>query len=1274
MKLSLVKITVITILISLVLTSTAVASDWQQFQNNMQNSGQTTDMAPTTNMILGWQQQVGSSGWAGIDVPPIVAQEKVFVYDANGKVWAFNTLTGQEIWGTDLGSAAFQLSTPGYGENKVFIAAQNGNVYALNATDGSIEWQTSVAGASGQLNTPVKYANGRIYAGEWSGDNEYHCLDASDGNILWERASTSGGGYYWAGVCVIGDYIIYGDDNSRLTCVDSTGTLVDEEDLTSIESGAKEIRSSVSYNPGTGRIYLTEKGGNCWAYDFNTATGNMSHAWHTSIGYTTSTPAVYNGKVYVGSSTALNCLSETNGTGFWTFTPNGPVQSSPALSIQNGEAYIYFTTNNANGRGYCIDENGNEVWTYDSGTYTLQGMAISDGWVYFGNDYGDLFALTTESTTQPDLTVTTINTPDNLRNDVINPITATIENIGSGDAGAFEVSLSIDSTTVDTANIASLSPGENTTVELLWTPSSTGSVQLTVSADPGDAIAESDEMNNNLSQTGDVLEKLTVTANVRIEGKNDTVWCGDVSFSSSEIVDSLGVTHYLNEPTALGALDEADTLGGFGYIIVEDPTYGLYVSEINSEPAIGWDGWMYRVNFISAWVGAPEYTLENSDEVLWYFGTWTAPPLKIELDKTNVETDETFTATVTAYNGTSMAFEPVEDAEVYVDTLLQGTTGLDGTLTISISAAGSYQICVDKGTWADYTRSNKVTVDVTGPMSNNIYLTPAHSSVANDDTVQVEIYADTADDFQGGQFYLEYDIGCANVTAITFNSMWPYTTKDFTTYTGAVFATFRKDNPMVSDTQHICTLTIECVNTEYCIGDLHFVLAGEAPSGKDSKLLDDFGTPLTDAAWNDGTFTCMNLPDLAITELYGSEVSGNDYTVTYTVTNMGNADATSGHTTTLYVDGTAVESKAVPVSLAPGVSHTDTFDTGLTMTAPNDLLEACADSNEEVMELEEYNNCMESYYPAGIEIRVDAPDECVDFQEQFTVDIIVDPRNIPVYGVQYMLSFDNSVLHAEWQNEGTFLNHDGASTNMYINNINNGAGLITFAATRYGTPDGVTNPGILATIKFTAIQQGADSNLTLSEVVVANNNGGEILPVDMIDDSVCVDQNNPPVAVGKSMHKYNNEGEKYICRTYLEGSDSYDPDGEIVYWRWGFGDGNYGAGETVDHVYLSWNWNGTGYDPFSVSLTVTDNADPHQLDDTVEFDVIVYTAGDANGDGKVNILDATIVGLEWGEETTCGAYCWDGHERADRADLNNDGKVNILDAVIIGTCWGHTAW
>ena len=309
---------------------------------------------------------------------------------------------------------------------------------------------------------------------------------------------------------------------------------------------------------------------------------------------------------------------------------------------------------------------------------------------------------------------------------------------------------------------------------------------------------------------------------------------------------------------------------------------------------------------------------------------------------------------------------------------------------------------------------------------------------------------------------------------------------------------------------------------------------------------------------------------------------------------------------------------------------------------------------------------------AAPRISVIAPDSEVMFQQQFTVNITVDPMMTEIYGVQYTLSFDNSVLHAEWQNEGTFLNQDGAETNVYINTIDNGAGTISFAATRVDVTTGVTDPGTLAVIKFTAIRKGVCSDMTLSDVVAADENGGRIDPVDITNSSVCVDENQPPVAVGKSKHRYNNDGQKYLCKVYFNGTESYDEDGGVVYWRWSFGDGNYGTGALKDHIYQSWKWNGTGYDPFTAVLTVTDDTAPHQLDDTVYFDVIVYTAGDANGDGKVNILDATIVGLEWGE-TTINVDYWEGQDRADRADLNNDCKVNILDAVIIGACWGHGA-
>jgi archaellum component FlaF (FlaF/FlaG flagellin family) len=340
-----------------------------------------------------------------------------------------------------------------------------------------------------------------------------------------------------------------------------------------------------------------------------------------------------------------------------------------------------------------------------------------------------------------------------------------------------------------------------------------------------------------------------------------------------------------------------------------------------------------------------------------------------------------------------------------------------------------------------------------------VYFTPDGSSAEYGGTATIEVYADTTDEFQGGQFYLDFGESCANITDLTFDSTWIYTSKNFADYSGAVFASFRKDPPMVNGLQHICTLTIQCDNPDYCMTDLHFAFAGEAPSGKDTKLFDDGGNVLADQEWHDGTFTCMNLPDLVITGVYGEQQTGDDYIVHYTVSNEGNAEAQSGHISTLYLDGMSVEDKEVTDALAPGESYSGTFDTVLTMTMPNDLMMVCCDTNSDEMELDETNNCIESFYPAGIEIKVDVQDggECFDMGEQFLVNVDVDPRNIPVYGVQYTLSFNNSALHGEWQNEGTFLNSDGATTTVVINTIDNGAGTISFAATRTDIQTGVTD-------------------------------------------------------------------------------------------------------------------------------------------------------------------------------------------------------------------------
>jgi hypothetical protein len=101
-------------------------------------------------------------------------------------------------------------------------------------------------------------------------------------------------------------------------------------------------------------------------------------------------------------------------------------------------------------------------------------------------------------------------------------------------------------------------------------------------------------------------------------------------------------------------------------------------------------------------------------------------------------------------------------------------------------------------------------------------------------------------------------------------------------------------------------------------------------------------------------------PDLTIEVKCEEWVGENSYNVTYVIHNNGTAIAPAGHNTTLYIDGTVVEHKPVPVDLAPGETYRDTFDAVITCTDGSDTIKVCADNFSVVDELNETNNCLEN--------------------------------------------------------------------------------------------------------------------------------------------------------------------------------------------------------------------------------------------------------------------------------------------------------------------------
>ncbi len=423
---------VLLVLVAAVGVATVAAAgqpaDWPKFQKDETNIGYTYDKAPL-GVNYAWRAVLPGA----IDTEPLVVGNDVIVQCGGNYICCLNKTTGVLNWRTGSLGGGYALSTPAYGvdNNAIYAAAivtgSGTTLYALNASTSKEIWHVLVkkhdgSQEGGQPNTPVLFYNNSttsltddvVIFGTWASPGTYYCYDAATGHPVWNRTSTNNNGYYWAGAALIGNYVVYGADNGDLTSVEwNNVTNWNVWKADELDTGSGEIRSSISWkaaNATYGHLFFTNRTGNKQTkLGFSTSTGKFNRSdWSANYTrYSTSTPTVYDDNEYVGGgnfSTGGNALLNVNvsdlSTQHWAYSPNGAVQSSPAVSIQNGVPYIYFTTNSQYGQFYCVKDNdtsGVKQWEFPTLEYgktsgwtwlsaMLQGVAISDNWVYGGND------------------------------------------------------------------------------------------------------------------------------------------------------------------------------------------------------------------------------------------------------------------------------------------------------------------------------------------------------------------------------------------------------------------------------------------------------------------------------------------------------------------------------------------------------------------------------------------------------------------------------------------------------------------------------------------------------------------------------------------------------------------------------------------------------------------------------------------------------------------------------------------------------------------------
>lgn len=389
----------------------ASASDWPLFKKDTLNSGISPDPVSSDPIIL-WSADIQR-----MEITPLVSSRLIYALAGNGSVYALDLKTGELRWRSQMDGWVYQMSSLASNGEKIFAATDSGLLAAFDAQTGQELWKHDLTDKRFEL--PLQYVDGRLYLGEGSaygtGLKKFFCL-YENGTECW-NVTTKTKGYMWCGACLAGDYLVFGQNDGILLSVNHlNGKVVDELNLNHSSkisfSQAKpgRIRASIAclkdYIYTTSEVSATE--GFAWKIGIDQKTGKFEdRGWSARVGFSTSTPSVYNGRVYLGVGEhghpgALVCLDDSTGRLIWSYPVEAGVKSSPSISIALEAPRILFTTAQVNGSVYCLEDEGDKaelLWRLnppDDG-YILGGVAIADGHIYFGTEgdqhYGKLYCL-----------------------------------------------------------------------------------------------------------------------------------------------------------------------------------------------------------------------------------------------------------------------------------------------------------------------------------------------------------------------------------------------------------------------------------------------------------------------------------------------------------------------------------------------------------------------------------------------------------------------------------------------------------------------------------------------------------------------------------------------------------------------------------------------------------------------------------------------------------------------------------------------------------------
>ena len=338
-----------------------------------------------------------------------------------GRIVLIDSETGKkELASCSIGANIGYFCRPAYKDGYLVVPFEDGSlgIFVLDKKDGqysiACRYKTPSLGIKDtQALTSVTISGGKAYAGFTVVDGSEGalvCVDLASGKVDWttdkkKSETNENEGYYWAGAAASGDDIIIGNESGKVALIDgsngkelssvSVGTPV-RSGIIAVEVGENGDGTYLAVSRDNGTLYKIRRSG-----DKLTLEGKPV----AFAAISTSTPAVSNGLAYVcgmdieGYGTLSVIDLSTMSVKKSIRADKGESKSTPLVSVQGNDTYVYFTCNALPGGVYAYklgDNAAQMIFTPDAKyrEYCTASIICDEkGNLYYANDSGRLFKL-----------------------------------------------------------------------------------------------------------------------------------------------------------------------------------------------------------------------------------------------------------------------------------------------------------------------------------------------------------------------------------------------------------------------------------------------------------------------------------------------------------------------------------------------------------------------------------------------------------------------------------------------------------------------------------------------------------------------------------------------------------------------------------------------------------------------------------------------------------------------------------------------------------------